>query len=124
MAQVSLTPTSCICPSQNYTCQADGVKRIEWESDAFPVGSPIEYSLLNSEDRRMTEIEIQQDDLVRVKFTRSMVVEDLANISSTMLVTNVGALNGTNTICEISAGVDNDDEITFTMCIIGKRSRF
>ena len=117
---VSLKPTSCICLSQNYTCQADGVIRMQWESDAFPGGDPIDYSLVNPEDRSKTEIEIERDGVVQVKFTRSMVVEGLANISSTMLVTNPGALNGTNITCEISAGVGKNAEIASTLCIIGK----
>ena len=115
---VTLESTSCICPGQNYTCQADGVIRMQWENDAFPF--VIDYSLVNPEDRRKTEIEIQQDDLVRVKFTRSMVVEGLANISSILLVTNPDALNGTNITCEISAGVDKNVENASTLCIIGK----
>ena len=120
MAHV-VKPNNCTCPGRTYTCQANGVIRMEWESDAFPGGDPIAYSLLDGDEISKEEIEIERDGVVQVKFIRSMVVEGLANISSTLLVTNPGALNGTNNTCEISAGVDNHDEITFTVCIIGKR---
>ena len=120
MAHVSLKPNNCTCPGQTYTCQANGVIRMEWESDAFPGGDPVDYSLLDIDEKSKAEIEIEQDDLFQVKFTRSMVVEGFANISSTLLITNLTALNGTDITCEISAGVDNYDNNTLTVCIIGK----
>ena len=116
-----LEPNNCICPTQSYTCQANNIIRMQWESDAFPVGDPIDYSLVDPDERSKTEIEIELDDLVQVKFTRSIVVKGLANISSTLLITNLTALNGTNITCEISAGVDKIHENTSTLCIIGRR---
>ena len=119
--RVSLEPTSCICPSQNYICQADGVKRMQWESDLFLVSDPIDYSLLDSEERSKTDLEIEQGGVVQVKFTRSIVVGGVANISSTLLITNLTALNGTNITCEVSAGVHKNDESTSIISVIGKR---
>ena len=118
-----MEPNNCTCPGQNYTCQADGVIRMEWENDAFPVGDNIalDYSLADPEERSKTEIEIEGDGVFLMKFIRSMIVGDVANISSTMLITNLTALNGTNITCEVSPSLEYHIEITSTLCIIGRR---
>lgn len=114
-----LEPKDCICPNPSYTCQADSILRMEWRGDVFP-DDDIKYSLLDRDDKSKTEIEIGRDGVFQVKFIRSMVVEGFTNISSTVSVTNLTELNGTNITC-ISTGVDEMFNDTLTVCIIGER---
>lgn len=79
-----------------------------------------DYSLLDPEQKRKTEIE-RELGVAKVIFTRSEIVGGVANISSTLLITNMTALNGTNVTCVTSVEVENYDINTLTVCIIGKR---
>ena len=92
---------------------------MQWEADSFSGDYAIVYSLLNSKDLNVTEIERSIDGLVQVKFTRSMVVGGIANISSTLSIVDL-TLNGTSLTCETSAHVGMNVKTTSTICIIGK----
>lgn len=115
--RVSVEPHRCICPSQNYTCQADNVIRMRWVSESLTsTGGPIIYSLLDDENERMAEQ--QRDGLVQVTFKQTMIVESSANISSSLFITNL-TLNETNITCHVSVMVGQNCEETIPMCIIG-----
>ena len=108
---------SCICPSQNYTCQADNIIRIQWEGES-DTNDPLQYSLLDAESLRKTEVVLVRDGL-KVKFSRSAIVRGLANMSSSLFILDL-TLNGTNVTCEVSAGVGQNDDEIISLCIIGK----
>lgn len=114
---MSLEPNNCVCPNETYTCRGDDIVRLNLKVNGL---LKTDYSLLDPEQKRETEIELDLG-VARVRFTRSEIVGKVANISSTLLITNLTALNGTNFTCEISIEVDNYDENTLTVCIIGKR---
>ena len=107
----------CICPSQNYTCQATNVISMQWESESV-TSEPLQYSLLVEENLREPEAEIAREGF-RVKFSRSAIVEGVANMSSYLLILDL-TLNGTNVTCEVSAGVGQNEEEHVSLCIIGK----
>ena len=62
MVDVTVEPHSCICPSQNYTCQADLVIGMEWQSDVL--SEEIDYNTLSSS----RDMEVSRDG-VRVYFS-------------------------------------------------------
>ena len=117
--KVPLESNSCICPCQSYTCQKNNVILMQWEADSFSGDYAIVYSLLNSNDLNVIEKERSIDGVVQVKFTRSMVVGGIANISSTLSIVDL-ALNGTTLTCETSADVGMSVKTTSTVCITGK----
>ena len=66
-----------------------------------------------------TEVEIVRDGF-KVKFARSAIVAGgVANMSSSLFVLDL-ALNGTNFTCEVSEGVGMNEEVTVSLCVIGK----
>ena len=62
MVDVTVEPHSCICPSQNYTCQADFVIGMEWQSDVL--SEEIDYNTLSFS----RDMEVSRDG-VRVYFS-------------------------------------------------------
>ena len=108
---------SCICPNQNYTCQADNVIRMQWTSESITGDPPyIEYSLLGiGEDA--SEVELVRNNF-KIKFSRSVIVDGLANISSSLFILDL-MLNGTNVTCEAVRAAGQRDEENISLCIIG-----
>ena len=117
--KVPLELNSCICPCQSYTCQKNNIIILKWEADSFSGDDAIEYTLLDSKDLDRTEIEKSIEGVVQVKFTRSMVVGGVVNISSTLSIVDL-TLNGTNLTCDTVAEVGMNVITTSTVCIIGK----
>ena len=107
-----------ICPSQNYTCRAVNIISMQWEIQSTDVSDPLQYTILDQESLSKSEIEIERGG-IRVKFSRSEIVEGLTNISSSLFILDL-TLNGTNCTCEISSGVGQNDDETVFFCIIGK----
>ena len=76
------------------------------------------YSLLDQEDRSKTEVEFAGES-VKVKFSRSAIGDNGANITSSLFILDL-MLNGTTATCEVSAGVGMTNGVTLSICIIGK----
>ena len=62
---------SCICPSQNYTCQATSIIRMWWESESV-ISDPLQYTLLDEENLRRMEVVLTSDGF-KVKFSRWLI---------------------------------------------------
>ena len=90
---------------------------MEWEVES--ISESLDYSLFDPGDFNKMEVELAGEG-VKVKFSRSVVVDGRANISSTLFILDL-VLNGTTATCEVSAGVVGvTDNVTLSICIIGK----
>ena len=89
---------------------------MQWEVES--VSESLDYSLLDQEDLSKTEVEFAGES-VKVKFSRSVVVDNGANMTSSLFILDL-MLNGTNATCEALAGVGMVDQVTLSICIISK----
>ena len=113
MLEFSLQPDSCICPSDNYTCQADGVIQMEWKSGALDRSSDprIVFSIAAINNNN------DESGGFRAHFTEEPIGDTNSLITSTLLVTNL-SVNGSNLTCEAAARDITRDIIT--ICIVGE----
>ena len=110
--EVSVQPHSCVCPTHNYTCQADNVFIMRWTSESLT--EPISHALDLD-----TESEIQRDDIY-VKFIEtSLRVRGVVNLTSNLFITDL-SVNETNITCVATSNVGSTDNETITMCVTGK----
>ena len=109
MIEVSLQPKTCICPSKGYTCHVSNALELNWKTST--TSTP---DLLYTTSGRARERHING---FQVNFTYVLLINNLANFTSTLLVTDIN-LNTTNITCEaIIRGMTAND--TITLCIIG-----
>ena len=114
MVDVTVEPHSCICPSQNYTCQADLVVGMEWQSDVL--SEEIDYNKLSSSKN----VEISRDG-VRVYFTDITAGGNAFNITSYLFITDIQRVNESRFLCEAyTPAIGSRDNTSVTICVIGK----
>ena len=104
---VTVEPHGCICPSQNYTCRASSVLRMDWWSDNF---SDI-ISSLNGDAFTGNGVEVRFS-AVRIGFT-------LRHIASHFQITDIQAINGIELTC-YATNYDGCGSNSVTVCVSGK----
>ena len=109
---VSVQPHSCVCPSQNYTCQADNVFIMQWTSESLtePIAHVANFA---------TKSEIQRDDIYVLFTETSSRVRGVVNLTSNLFITDL-RVNETNITCVATSNVGSTDNETITMCVTGK----
>ena len=110
---VTVEPSSCICPNQSYTCRADSVIGMTWISDIFT--EPITYSIVTSSEENI------ERNGVLVQFSDMRVGGDLADLTSQLFITDIYTVNGSTFTCDAST-LQSKDSVMITACVIGKKT--
>ena len=110
-----MRPQSCICPSDGYTCYAAEVLQMKWLSDTFTESDvdDLLYSVVNSGSYLKKET-----TGFRANFTGQLISSYVANITSTLVITDP-IVNGTQLTCE-SKSLEMTRNESVEICIVGE----
>ena len=108
---VTVEPHSCICPSQSYTCRADSILGMTWNSSMLT--ETVVYSTVTPSEK------IIDRDGVLVQFSDVRVGQRAANFTSHLFITDIHTVNGSTFTCEASS-LQSDGSDMITICVTGK----
>ena len=108
---------TCICPSDKYTCSADNVAKITWDSNNanYEDFITISYSSLDN-----SESDIVNRYGLQVHFLRTDVIMFLANFTSHLVFIEPENWNGSKLTCEAKADQDTADSFQVNICLTGE----
>ena len=107
---------TCICPSHKYTCSADNVARMAWDSEN---SNYEDFEIISYTVQDRSEPDIINKYGLQVQFLRTEVNSMfLSNFTSHLLVIEPETWNGSNVTCEANI-VQINDTFPITICITG-----
>ena len=111
-AEVTIKPQEgCVCPDHSYSCRADSVTEIEWDSRFL--ASEISYDI----HRDKKDADVRSGGL-RVLFSEVPVEGGLANLTAQLFLVDPHTWNRSSATCQaIGQGIARQD--TVTVCVTG-----
>ncbi|CAI8044966.1 hypothetical protein GBAR_LOCUS24889 [Geodia barretti] len=113
--EVTIKPQEgCVCPDRGYSCRADSVTEIEWDSRFL--GSKISYDI----HREKKDADVRSGGL-RVLFSEVLVEGGLANLTAQLFLVDQHTWNRSNATCQ-AIGQGRVRQATATVCVTGPAS--